>query len=121
MAKRVYRPEYAESWALIVGVNRYRYVPPLSYACNDARAVADVLKDSFGFPEDHVTLLLDDDADRDTIRRTFLAFDDKRVGPDDRLLVFYAGHGHTQLGNRGEVGFLVPVDARIDDLSSRAR
>jgi len=36
--------------------------------------------------------------------------DSSKVSADDRLLVFFAGHGHTTTGSRGEVGFLVPVD-----------
>jgi hypothetical protein len=36
-------------------------------------------------------------------------------------MVFFAGHGHTVSGRRGETGFLVPVDGRADDLASLIR
>lgn len=121
MSKPIYRPEYGESWALVIGINEYKHVTHLGYACSDAEAVAEALKDKFGFPEDHVTLLLDDEADWYSIRYSFLSLADDRTGPDDRLFVFYAGHGHTRMGARGEIGFLVPVDGNIDDLASLLR
>ena len=35
---------YSESWALIIGINRYQYVEPLPYAVDDAEAVIHVVK-----------------------------------------------------------------------------
>lgn len=52
-----FQPKYENSHALVVGVNRYTKAPPLGFACNDAVAVAGVLKDRFGFPEANVRLL----------------------------------------------------------------
>jgi uncharacterized caspase-like protein len=40
---------------------------------------------------------------------------------DARVLIFFAGHGHTVSGNRGEIGFLVPVDGQVSDLSTLIR
>lgn len=40
---------------------------------------------------------------------------------DERLLVFFAGHGHTIKGYRAETGFLVPYDADPSDLSTLIR
>ena len=36
-------------------------------------------------------------------------------------MVFFAGHGYTHKGRRGEVGYLVPVDGKSDDLSTLVR
>ena len=52
---------------------------------------------------------------------SFLRFAESDVGRDDRIVVFFAGHGLTRPGFRGEVGFLVPVDGDTDDLSSLIR
>src|SRR5512147_804353 len=38
-----YKPHYTNSWALVIGINAYQFASPLSYACNDADAVASVL------------------------------------------------------------------------------
>ena len=37
---------YSESWALIIGINRYENVEPLSYAVDDAVAVKEMLVES---------------------------------------------------------------------------
>jgi len=118
----LYLPEYAESRALIIGINKYQNVSPLIQAGNDAQAVADTLIKRFGFPPGNVQLLLDASATREAIMRAFLRYaDQSNVGRDDRILVFFAGHGHTVSGRRGEIGYLVPVDANIDDLASLIR
>src|SRR5438552_993852 len=118
----LYLPKYADSRALVIGIDKYRYVNPLIHACNDARAVANVLVERFSFPKENVELLLDADATRETILRKFLSYAVAgSVGPDDRILIFFAGHGHTVPGRRGETGFLVPVDGKIDDLASLIR
>ena len=39
---------------------------------------------------------------------------DLSAAADDRILVFFAGHGHTVTGRHQETGFLVPVDGNIE-------
>ena len=119
---KIYLPRYANSWALIIGINKYDHASPLLHACNDAEAIANVLTDQFSFPAANVDILLNKDATRDKIIKAFLKYaDDTTIEDDDRILVFFAGHGHTASGRRGEVGFLVPVDGDSDDLSSLIR
>ncbi|MFO0985033.1 MAG: caspase family protein [Planctomycetota bacterium] len=117
-SKLLYAPSYANSWALVIGVNTYARCGQLDYACNDAEAIAAVLKTRFGFPDDRVTLLLDSSASQDNIRAAFLRFTNSDVLLDDRIVVFFAGHGFTARGRRGEVGFLVPVNGDPNELSS---
>jgi uncharacterized caspase-like protein len=116
------RAKYENSHALIIGVNQYQKVSPLEYACSDAVAVADVLKTRFGFPEANIRLLLDAQATRSNVLDGFLQFaSDSKVTDDDRLVVFFAGHGHTVSGRRGETGFLVPVDGAPGNLATLIR
>ncbi len=115
------KTHYAGSHALVIGINSYKLVSPLSYAVNDATAIRDLLVDDLGFPSDNVTCLLDEGATREAILKTYYRFMREDVGLDDRVLVFFAGHGHTLTGNRGEVGFLVPHDAVPDDYSTFIR
>jgi Caspase domain len=120
--KPVYEPRYGASWALVIGVNAYQNHNHLEYACNDARAVAGVLQDRFGFPADNIRLLTDGDATKAKILQYYLDFTDPdTVGPDDRIVIFFAGHGHTKTGSRGDVGFLVPVEANTKELHSFLR
>src|SRR5262245_46742407 len=104
-------PTYSNSWAVVVGINKYDYCSPLGFACNDARAVAGALVANFGVPEANVTLLLDGPAAKPALLRAVMGLSSAAVAGDvDRLVIFFAGHGHTATGRRGEVGFLVPAD-----------
>ena len=115
----LYEPRYAKSWALVIGIDRYRHVSPLAHAGSDAEGVGQVLRRRLGFPDANITLLLDEGATREAILSAYMKYaGSPEVAPDDRILVFFAGHGHTVSGRRGEAGFLVPVDGRIADLAT---
>lgn len=114
---------YRDSHALVIGIDDYAQWPKLAHAKRDAQAVADTLKQQFGFKAENVELLLDGQATRAAILRALnqrLA-DAKRVQRDDRVFVFFAGHGSTRrLPSGREVGYIVPVDAGPDDLQGGA-
>lgn len=114
---------YRESWAVVVGVNAYKNWPRLSYAVNDAQAVRDMLVNTYAFPPDHVTTLLDGEATREKILAALgdnLA-DAKKVSHDDRVFVFFAGHGVTRkLPSGKSQGYIVPVDAAAQSFQSQA-
>jgi len=117
----MYKSIYSNSWALIIGINKYINVPPLDYAYNDAESIAKTLIEKFNFPEQNITLLLDKDANKDNIMRSLLRFANSDIKQDDRILFFFAGHGSTIKGRRGEVGYLVPVNGELNDLSTLIR
>ena len=78
--------------------------------------------DRFGFPKTNVNILLDQQASKSAIMKALLRqADTVTANRDDRGLVFFAGHGHTARGCRGEIEYLVPVDGDCDDLSSLIR
>lgn len=96
------------TWALVVGINTYRHADPLNSAVADARAVADALP-RLGFQE--VRLLLEEQATKAEFERIVYGEFKDRMGPNDRLFVFWAGHGMTvKLPRGGEEGYLMPVD-----------
>lgn len=114
---------YRESWAVVVGINAYKSWPRLAYAVNDAQTVRDTLIRKYGFPADHVTTLLDGEATREKILAALgdnLA-DGRKVTKDDRVFVFFAGHGVTRkLPSGKSQGFIVPVDAAAESFQSQA-
>jgi uncharacterized caspase-like protein len=121
MTEETLQPWYRNSWALIIGINAYHHVAPLSYACNDADAIASTLVNELGFPRETVTVLKDDAATKQAILDAYLNFHYKAIDLNDRVFVFFAGHGITISGARGPIGHLVPVDADLDNLSSLIR
>jgi hypothetical protein len=109
---------YAQSWAVVVGVDRFRDrgISRLQYAVNDARAVALALK-GLGFPAENITLLLDERATRAEVERVLSSTIRRATGPQDRLLVFFATHGVTvPLPGGGEEGYLLLHDSDPNDL-----
>jgi len=116
-----YQPFYTHSWSLIIGINEYEHLPPLDYAANDARDVLSVLINTLGFEENKSTILLDSDANKDSILGAYLDFISQASSPDDRIVFFFAGHGLTLSGYKGHVGYLAPYDAKADHPSTLIR
>ena len=120
-SRHLLKKNYETSRALIIGINKYKNTAPLGYAVNDAVAIRKILIDEHGFYANNIITLLDEEAIKNNILKAFHSFTSDNVNVDDRLVVFFAGHGHTKTGSRGEVGFLVPHDACMDDSSSLIR
>lgn len=116
-----YEPRYNKSRALIIGINKYQHAQPLDYATNDADAIAGVLGNQYDFREEDIMRLKDSEASRNNILEAFHKYTQEGTSPDDKLVIFFAGHGHTVSGNRGEVGFLVPVDGDRDNTATLIR
>ncbi len=94
----------AKRLALVVGNGNYSSVDPLKNPANDARAVAQSLRD-LGFG---VTLAID--AGKADFEKTIRDFADSLAGADAAVF-YYAGHG-LQVDGRN---YMVPVDARLSD------
>ncbi|MCI5137760.1 MAG: caspase family protein, partial [Candidatus Electrothrix sp. AR1] len=110
--------KFKTSLAVVIGIDRYSNgIPPLSTAVNDATKLAEILKEEHGY---EVTLLIDEDV---TVSRLETVFGEeflkqKKISKDDRLLVYFAGHGVASDGENGPEGFLIPQDARREDSST---
>ena len=96
---------FGNYYALSIGNNLYRTWPALKTPVDDAKAVAELLQRKYGFK---VQLLLNA-----TFEQTLNALNDlvKTLGPNDNLLIYYAGHGSFDLGKRG---YWIPVDAETE-------
>jgi hypothetical protein len=106
-----FRPYYTDSWAVVIGIDQYRHaqVPRLGYAVADARAVAHILP-HLGFPQARIIVLEDAQATKAALEQALYG-SLASMGKDDRLFVFFAGHGVTQTIKGGAEGYLLPVDA----------
>lgn len=98
-------------YAVVIGNSRYDALPGLPNAENDARAMAALLRDAYGFD---VTLLVN--AKRNEILSTLYDLS-QNLAENDNLLVYYAGHGKRDLRNRR--GWWLPSDASADDGAKR--
>ena len=93
----------------------------MDYACNDAEKFSQTLVESFNFPAENVITLQNERATRENILSAFLDFTADDIDPDERIVVFFAGHGYTREGKRGEIGFLVPFDGVVLDINTLIR
>ena len=111
------KPLYANTYALLIGIDAYQHVPKLQYAVSDVNALKEVLVARYGFPVANVAVLTDGRATKEGIMAALGALaDTRRLTRDDRVLIYFSGHGQTvrlPLGG-GETGYLIPCDANID-------
>jgi hypothetical protein len=80
------------AYALVVGIEKYRDVPPPIGARADAEQFARLAVRTLGLPEDHVRLLLDEHATRGDLEKA-LAWLELNVPVGGRVYFFYSGHG----------------------------
>lgn len=103
---------YKDSWAVLIGINDYRHpsIAKLRYAVNDVRAIERTLL-AQGFRPNRITRLTDAEATKARIEGVLGDQLRQRVGPQDRVLVFFAGHGKTETLRGGEEeGYLFTAD-----------
>ena len=98
---------YSDSWAVVTGIDDYAKWPRLQYA------VRELLIRKSGFTAERIIALENREATRSDILG---AFHDRLahagMKKNDRLFVFFAGHGATrQLSSGRDLGYIVPVDS----------
>ena len=113
---------YSDSWAIVIGIDNYAKWPKLQYAVRDASAVRETLIQKFNFAADHVVSLENGEATRAHI---LAAFHDKLahsgMKKNDRLFVFFAGHGATRhLSSGRDLGYVIPVDSDPEQIATDA-
>lgn len=111
------KPEglYYKSWAIVIGVEDYLLAPKIPGAIEDAKSVAQSFR-QLGF--DEVVELYDKDVSFRRLQQTLSDFLPRKVGRHDRLVLYFVGHaGVTQDLDGKELGYLVPWDAQIGNVS----
>ena len=88
-----------QKYAVLVGINKYYDRPGVQHTgsvlkgcVNDALAMKSMLKQKFGFSEDHIHALLDDNATKKNVSD---ALNDvlARSKPGDAVVFYFSGHG----------------------------
>ena len=98
--------EIGEYYGLVIGIDQYGPAEwKLHCAVSDARAVAKVLREDYGFKE--IVELYNADATLMGIRAAMAQLDEK-VTEKDNVLIYYAGHGTLEKGT----GYWIPADGK---------
>jgi uncharacterized caspase-like protein len=103
---------YADSQALVIGAADYTHGwPKLPGVVADVEAVSNALE-KHGFNVTRVS-----NPNSETLERSIKRFISKHgLNRQNRLLVYFAGHGHTLKPDADrQLGYLVPVDAPLAD------
>ena len=85
-----------QTFALIMGVSKYKFVKPLNFADKDAEMFRDFLKSPAGggLKEDNIYMLLNEQANETNFQVKFKAWlKAKKLQKGDRLFMYLAGHG----------------------------
>jgi WD40 repeat protein len=105
---------FTTSHAFIIGINDYEHLSPLSTAIEDAKVLAQQLAASHDY-QVHGPLLNASKADLlDLLEKDMPEI----VGPDDRVLFYFAGHGIALDSDDNPKGYLVPIDAEPGNTAS---
>lgn len=94
-------------YALVIGNEAYTTMPVLRTPHEDATVLADILRSRFGFSTE---VLLD--ADRTTILDALNRYV-TLLQPEDRFILYYAGHG--VFDEAADLAYWLPVDAEADN------
>ncbi len=101
------------NYLFAIGINGYQHFPRLTNARKDIEDITKVLVDQYSFEQAHVQVILDEQASRENIVDQLNALREI-IQPQDRLLIYYSGHGYSD----NERGYWIPVDAEHDHISS---
>ena len=108
----------SERWAILIGVDDYHEsLGTLRFCANDAKLMQETLtSECCAFTQDNVVLLTDDQP-KDRLPtfgniHSWLGTWLSRPGPDDLVLVYFAGHGR----EAKDQALLVPQDATLESL-----
>jgi hypothetical protein len=114
------RPTSGRDVIAVIGIDRYASWPLLSNAASDARGTLELFR-RLGFIE-LAPSLFDEQATGDAMQRLVRDRLYTELENADRLVLFFAGHGHTQetafADGTAPTGFIIPVNAAANTKES---
>jgi hypothetical protein len=96
---------FGRYYALVIGNQNYEAMDNLQTPLGDAKGIAKLLKDRYGFS---VTVL--EDASDVSMLTAINDLNDK-LKPEDNLLIYYAGHGTRLQTGKTQNGYWLPINA----------
>lgn len=101
----VHGMDFGRYYALIIGNQNYDILESLKTPRHDAEQAAKVLSEKYGF-----TVQLIEDGNDVAILKALNDLN-KVLGPNDNLLIYYAGHGYRLMSDKLENGYWLPRNA----------
>lgn len=108
----------------VIGIDAYTYWPKLKNAVSDALGIQKLFIEKLGFTMP-VPPLLNAEATADNMLALVTDTLPQKLKPEDNIVIFFAGHGHTRVSKIGakeiETGYIIPVDARLENWADKFR
>ncbi len=104
--KKAVTSQSGNYYALVIGINDYRYLQRLETAVNDAKAVSRLLENDYNF---QTKLLIN--ANRRKILGAINSYR-KKLQKEDHFLLYYAGHGYFDVV--AQKAYWLPVEANTE-------
>ena len=104
--------ENPDSFALVIGINKYKQNPNVKYANYSALAFTELAKKTFGIPKENIITLIDEDATSGQIKAK-IEFIKEIADKNGKIYLYFAGHGvPAKDGNT----YLLPSDMSADSI-----
>ncbi len=100
-----------KNYLLLIGIDQYRIWNPLHNAVRDCNDLRTVLTTEYQFNNTDVMTLYNTVATRENIQDSLEKLKNMLTS-EDNLVIYYAGHGY--FDPTADLGFWVPVDARLN-------
>ena len=98
---------YAGKHALLVGITEFPYDDPLPYSDDDVYLIKDILIDGYGWPENNITVLIDEAADYSDVLSALDDLDSAESN-GDTVLIMFSTHGKNLYGLFCNNAFISP-------------
>jgi uncharacterized caspase-like protein len=114
----------AGKFAVVIGIAHYQNsgggLANLQFADRDAKDFRDFLLSAEGgsFPQDHVRVLLNNEATSQNVRSAFYTFL-TQAQPTDEVVIYIAGHGAPDPNDPRNL-YLLTYDTKLDDMGGTA-
>ncbi|HMK17603.1 MAG TPA: caspase family protein [Chitinophagaceae bacterium] len=93
-------PVQGEVYAIVVGISKYNYIRPLSYADRDADLFTELLRSGAGgrIKQENLFLMKNDSANAGNFWSAISRISNKQLKKGDRVFIYFAGHGDAVKG-----------------------
>lgn len=101
--------EGANNYLFIMAIDKYKYWKSLKNAVKDAQDFKKVLIERYGFKQENIYELLNEEASPEAIKEHFEILKNKGTNVDN-LIIYYSGHGYYD--SSFDLGYWVPSNGK---------
>jgi ankyrin repeat protein len=99
----------ANAYAIVIGIESYRtHLPKADFADRDAKLVGEYLTRVLGYPEEHVVVLVNENATKTDLEKYMEAWLPNNLDQGGSVFIYYSGHGAPN--PKSGDAYLVPYD-----------